>query len=739
MRSMQDIENYQRIYTSGLLRKVIGTFIGFSFLSFLVASIVGYCSLTFLPTLVFYQAIRAFTFAMILFAFIGIMLHIFVVWQSLAPLRQMVKWVNAVNGLEEIPALQMSAPEVDAVLNIINLMIRRIKSSQDRLVEMQRQAAIANTTQMLAHDIRKPFSMLKSGMIILQSTTDPTTFKSKLKLLSSEIDRATKSVDGMISDVMEIGSTSTELIQEPVAPESLIEATLGESFRVYPKSKIQLSYDLKHTHMVNVHLKKIGRVFSNIVGNSIQAMNNFGSIWFKTRNDGKFVEFCLGNAGSLIPPESLPKLFEAFFTSGKKGGTGLGLAIAQKVVLAHGGKIWCESSKTADHPDGKVEFFFTLPIAPDVPLETTAHLPKHSDEITEILQQLSGGKSEEDLSQNDLHVIEGLKKSAKLLLKPIGILIIDDESIYRSALAGWIETSTEMAPSCKIFHAGGSSEAFAILEKEAVNLVITDIDMGPHSLNGFELVKRLKKDDRYKGLVFIHSNRIVPSDHRKASDLGADGFLPKPMAKGQFLRLILQTVYHLYPESLVQDVEVSNGPDTLAPLLTSVEGAKADATLLHTIAIIDDEAIFRDQWPIYLKGFHTVTYANAEDFIQDWSNISDNLIAVLTDKYLGAGMDGMSLGALLRKKAPDLYLFLSSSDIFVTSNVFDLVIDKDAFEEAPKVMSYIWEQEKGVNFLDPMRRTLRAFEDQANTLEESCQNGSVDIASASIRQKNIES
>jgi signal transduction histidine kinase/CheY-like chemotaxis protein len=600
--------------------------------------------------------------------------------------------------------------------------------AQMKLVESKRDSALAQMTQMLAHDVRKPFSMLKTGLNLLQaSSAEPNKFKNNLAFLVSEVDRATRSVDGMLTDVMEIGSTSTELIQEPAAPEALFESTLGEIFRVYPKSKIPIAYDLQHSSMVNVHLKKVSRIFSNIVGNAVQAINesgNFaGTLWFKTKTEGDFVQFCIGNSGSMIPPESLAKLFEAFFTSGKKGGTGLGLAIAQKVVQAHGGKIWCESSKSAEYPEGKVEFFFTLPVAAGVESETTAQLPKHSDDITQVialLSQASHSKSDSEFNKSEGLLHQEVIQRMNSLPRPLGLLIVDDESIYRSALAGWVEESPELAQFCKIHHANGSGEAFETLKNQSIknqtiDLIITDIDMGPKSLSGFDLVKELRTNHDFNGLIFVHSNRIVPDDHRRAGDLGADGFLPKPMAKGQLFRLILQTIYSLHPSQ-----EAPEAALTLEPA-----AAQADTTSPYDlIAVIDDEEIFRDQWPAFLQGFKTVGYPTAEDFVKDWDRVSGSLVAVLTDKYLGSGLDGVKLGTMLRQKSPDLALILSTSDLSVqdTSNIFDLIVDKDALEEAPKITQYLLNKIQSEDLPSTMRKTIRSFDAQVKLLSELSEN-----------------
>jgi signal transduction histidine kinase len=49
------------------------------------------------------------------------------------------------------------------------------------------------------------------------------------------------------------------------------------------------------------------------------------------------------DSGPGIAAESLPHLFDAFYTT-RKGGTGLGLAVTKKIVEEHGGRIWAENN-----------------------------------------------------------------------------------------------------------------------------------------------------------------------------------------------------------------------------------------------------------------------------------------------------------------------------------------------------------------------------------------------------------
>jgi signal transduction histidine kinase len=63
----------------------------------------------------------------------------------------------------------------------------------------------------------------------------------------------------------------------------------------------------------------------------------------------------LHNGGPAIPPESLARVFEIFYSS-KPGGTGIGLALCQRIVDEHGGTIALDSA-----PERGTTMTVTLP------------------------------------------------------------------------------------------------------------------------------------------------------------------------------------------------------------------------------------------------------------------------------------------------------------------------------------------------------------------------------------------
>ena len=554
--------------------------------------------------------------------------------------------------------------------------------------------AVAQTTQMLAHDVRKPFSLLRVGMSLLADAKDPEEVRRILGRLLPAVDKAVTGVDGLISDVMEMGSPAAAMERQPVSPESLIEASLGEIFRVHPGANVSVAYGFRHRRMVSVHALKIGRVFSNIVQNAMQAMGHRGNLWFKTKEGaGGSVVFCIGNGGSFIPAADLPTLFDAFFTKGKPGGTGLGLAIAQKVIRAHGGKIWCESSRTSQYPNGQVEFFFTLPAEPKSISRTTARLPAHSSEISGAMSSGlrssqsgrpdgSAGGLELDGRQNapesagrgELTLEEDIGQAWARAGRALRILLVDDEAIYRVGLASFLKAVPGGGKFLTTMQARDGQSALALVAARGADLVITDVDLGPGSIGGFELVAEIRKTNK-DALICVHSNRTIAADLRAASEAGADVFLPKPMARAQLLRLILQSFQRTHQGSSPGKVAQS---DTSGATLETV-GRRPK------ILIVDDDVFVLEAWEAALKSDATLVLLESFDELSRLIGrdpyFVDGLTCAVTDMYLDGSSGGsLEVGRELKRLKPSLPVFLSSDGNFPgdkLAGTIDLVIAKE--------------------------------------------------------------
>lgn len=96
---------------------------------------------------------------------------------------------------------------------------------------------------------------------------------------------------------------------------------------------------------IEAYASELNQVWTNIIDNAIDAMKGEGELTLCTypEPDNLCIEICDNGPG--IPPEVMPRLFDAFFTTKPVGmGTGLGLHISYNIiVLKHHGRITVES------------------------------------------------------------------------------------------------------------------------------------------------------------------------------------------------------------------------------------------------------------------------------------------------------------------------------------------------------------------------------------------------------------
>jgi signal transduction histidine kinase len=84
--------------------------------------------------------------------------------------------------------------------------------------------------------------------------------------------------------------------------------------------------------------EKIEAVFTNLIMNAIQAIENSGVIVIRFDQTNQITTFDIQDSGPGIPAHILDKIFEPLFTT-KSRGTGLGLPAVKTIIQQHQGTI----------------------------------------------------------------------------------------------------------------------------------------------------------------------------------------------------------------------------------------------------------------------------------------------------------------------------------------------------------------------------------------------------------------
>lgn len=512
---------------------------------------------------------------------------------------------------------------------------RSARHERERLArEAAKLSAVVRTSQMFAHDVRKPFSTLKIALQATRLQPDAAAAARYLRAVVPEIERSMAHVEAMIRDVMEIEGTP-QLRAESTAVEDLISETFRQVFAVSADAEAQISYRFEQTLDVAVDRSKLLRALINIVDNAVQATDGRGRLWVTARDllveRQSFVELSLGNSGSYVEPSKREQIFEAFYTSGKPGGTGLGLALARKVVDLHGGSIRCESSRELG-----TEFIMTLPVAHETPRQRSANLPRSAHEYRNSLAPIYLASDADELTRL---LAEGIEKFRATHGRKPRALLLDDDANYREGLRLVLaDTGFDVAT------AHDAHGALQYVGTSDFELVLADLDLGDESPNGTDVVAAIRALGS-KAYAVIHLESHLAE---AAPSLGrADQFLAKPAS----LRDLLTAA-----GAALRRVEPDDGQGTLLP------------PARPTVAVLDDNVFVLEAWALVAADARILTYTSPAAF---WAEMNANpdllgqLDAVITDLHFGdLTEDGLGFAAALKKRLR-VPVFLSTDGILV--------------------------------------------------------------------------
>ncbi|MGE0528915.1 MAG: sensor histidine kinase, partial [Bdellovibrionales bacterium] len=208
-----------------------------------------------------------------------------------------------------------------------------------RDLKIKSDLARAELAKQVRHDIRSPLISLQG---LLSASQSLNTAERRV------LDRIITRIFGIIADLEDAPhspprndrSKSGTAIEE-VVKDVLREKQLQTKKPIQFMSKFEPSSFLAYTAMGRLQLS---RILSNILDNSIEAIEGAGKVQISLRVALGSVILEIEDNGMGIPPDILPKIFEKNFSFDKPSGSGIGLSSAKDVVEGCGGKISATST-----------------------------------------------------------------------------------------------------------------------------------------------------------------------------------------------------------------------------------------------------------------------------------------------------------------------------------------------------------------------------------------------------------
>jgi two-component system sensor histidine kinase HydH len=195
----------------------------------------------------------------------------------------------------------------------------------DRLV------AIGELAARLAHDLRNPLSVIKNTVEIME--TKPKFKIEERMIYYNRLHRAVDRISHQIEDVLDFVRPLTLTFENHLLNDIISSAIE----KISKPDLVKINVPDNFVYLVCDSIK-LEIVFTNLIMNAIQAMNNTGQVDIKILDSDKFVTIQIADTGCGIPENIMTKIFEPLFTT-KQIGTGLGLASCKKIIEQHEGII----------------------------------------------------------------------------------------------------------------------------------------------------------------------------------------------------------------------------------------------------------------------------------------------------------------------------------------------------------------------------------------------------------------
>ena len=384
--------------------------------------------------------------------------------------------------------------------------VTELKRLEEQLIQAEKLAAMGQMLAGVAHELNNPLTaILGVTELLREGQTDQEATKRQLEITHRQARRAAR----IVQNLLEFSRPASPQ-KKPVDLNSIIDRTVQLHEHSLRRNNVEVDFRPQPDYPgVVADANQLIQVFLNLVTNAEQAIREVresGRIQIRLARVGSRISVTFQDDGVGIRPESVPRLFDPFYTTKRPGGgTGLGLSICLSIVREHGGTI-----EAAALPAGGSAFTVYLPVAADQSIRPSTNL--------------SGTVA----AAPNLNLLRGRS-----------VLVLDDEESLRSLLFEGL-TARELHVDC----AANLEEALAFVAERSPDAILCDINLsqdGAH-LDGKHAAQQLlaASGDRKPALIYISGELIEASE--EPGSAGEPRRLQKPFRISDVLAM-LQEVF----------------------------------------------------------------------------------------------------------------------------------------------------------------------------------------------------
>ena len=250
--------------------------------------------------------------------------------------------------------------DADAKLTGVIISVRDItieKKLEQQVVQSERLAAMGQMIGGVAHELNNPLTSILGVSELLQDGETRESSRKQLGILQQQARRAAEIVQNLtyFSRPPAPGKTRIDMGE-------VVERTLN--LQAYSLRKNNITVDFLRQPGLPYGLgdpHQLMQVFLNLILNAEQAIREArdrGTLRIRLGKSNNSVWASFQDDGPGIPPETLPNIFDPFYTTKRPGrGTGLGLSICKAVMKEHNGSV-----EAANAAGGGAVFTVTLPV-----------------------------------------------------------------------------------------------------------------------------------------------------------------------------------------------------------------------------------------------------------------------------------------------------------------------------------------------------------------------------------------